>query len=557
MAQEELVFKVKSDIKQATQDTKEFTKSLEDAKKAYKEINEQVDIQNKAINQLERELIELKAQQDSIPKGAWYAGMADLNKKIRETETNIRLEKNALKGLKEEQKGAAKNLKELNKEQKELEKTITDGIGNFKIFGVSINGMVKSVKKIVPLFRLMFSTIKRGLLSTGIGAFVVAFGSLIAYLTTVQEGMDKLNKFLAKVGAGFNVVKDRITGFGKIVGNIFNKKLSETLSDVKDNFSGITDEMERETKKAGELEEALQKLRDIEIEFIKTKSDRRKEIERLRLASEDETKAARQRLAFLKEAIALENKTLEEEKSNQAERVRIATEKAEMSNSTAADRRELANEIVKLNELETRSFRKQKRVQSEINTIMNEIQEKDLETIPRFQTEINDKLLQANQAYSDAILSNAKNTSDTQIELNKQVLGASSQFAGAVNRLAGENKQVSAAIALVNTYQAVSEVMKDATIPSTALKFITAGTVLANGLANVQRIFATNIPGASGGGSAPRTSLGGTPAPQMTSGQFTLGGDTTQPEPVQAYVVTDDMTNSQNKLANIRRRATI
>ena len=295
MAQEELVFKVKSDIKQATQDTKEFTKSLEDAKKAYKEINEQVDIQNKAINQLERELIELKAQQDSIPKGAWYAGMADLNKKIRETETNIRLEKNALKGLKEEQKGAAKNLKELNKEQKELEKTITDGIGNFKIFGVSINGMVKSVKKIVPLFRLMFSTIKRGLLSTGIGAFVVAFGSLIAYLTTVQEGMDKLNKFLAKVGAGFNVVKDRITGFGKIVGNIFNKKLSETLSDVKDNFSGITDEMERETKKAGELEEALQKLRDIEIEFIRTKSDRRKEIERLRLASDDETKAARQR----------------------------------------------------------------------------------------------------------------------------------------------------------------------------------------------------------------------------------------------------------------------
>jgi hypothetical protein len=30
-----------------------------------------------------------------------------------------------------------------------------------------------------------------------------------------------------------------------------------------------------------------------------------------------------------------------------------------------------------------------------------------------------------------------------------------------------------------------------------------------------------------------------------------------EPDPIQAYVVTDDMTNSQNKLAQIRRRATI
>jgi hypothetical protein len=42
----------------------------------------------------------------------------------------------------------------------------------------------------------------------------------------------------------------------------------------------------------------------------------------------------------------------------------------------------------------------------------------------------------------------------------------------------------------------------------------------------------------------------------MLSGRFTLGGGE-EAQPVQAYVVTDDMTNNQNKLANIRRRATI
>jgi hypothetical protein len=46
------------------------------------------------------------------------------------------------------------------------------------------------------------------------------------------------------------------------------------------------------------------------------------------------------------------------------------------------------------------------------------------------------------------------------------------------------------------------------------------------------------------------------PSPQMMSGAFELGGGI-KPEPMKAFVVTDEMTNSQNQLANIRRRATI
>jgi len=42
----------------------------------------------------------------------------------------------------------------------------------------------------------------------------------------------------------------------------------------------------------------------------------------------------------------------------------------------------------------------------------------------------------------------------------------------------------------------------------------------------------------------------------MMQGAFTLGGGV-EPEPARAYVVSDDITNNQNKLAIIRRRATI
>jgi hypothetical protein len=42
----------------------------------------------------------------------------------------------------------------------------------------------------------------------------------------------------------------------------------------------------------------------------------------------------------------------------------------------------------------------------------------------------------------------------------------------------------------------------------------------------------------------------------MVGGAFELGGGVA-PEPLRAYVLTDEMSESQNLLANIRRRATI
>ena len=81
---------------------------------------------------------------------------------------------------------------------------------------------------------------------------------------------------------------------------------------------------------------------------------------------------------------------------------------------------------------------------------------------------------------------------------------------------------------------------------------IGAGIMGATAVANILSTSPTG--GGSMSSPAPR---GATPAPQMLSGAFTLGGDVGATEPIQAYVVADDMTNTQNKLATIRRRATI
>jgi hypothetical protein len=74
--------------------------------------------------------------------------------------------------------------------------------------------------------------------------------------------------------------------------------------------------------------------------------------------------------------------------------------------------------------------------------------------------------------------------------------------------------------------------------------------------ANIAKIASGSPASASGGGGGAPLHPATTPAPQMMSGAFELGGGI-KPEPMKAFVVTDEMSNSQSQLANIRRRATI
>ena len=75
---------VKSNIAQQAAATEAWGRSIEN-------VNDDINDTNRYIIQQEKELIKLKAKQDSIPKGAFYAGMGDLNKKIADTTTNLNL----------------------------------------------------------------------------------------------------------------------------------------------------------------------------------------------------------------------------------------------------------------------------------------------------------------------------------------------------------------------------------------------------------------------------------------------------------------------------------
>ena len=148
----------------------------------------------------------------------------------------------------------------------------------------------------------------------------------------------------------------------------------------------------------------------------------------------------------------------------------------------------------------------------------------------------------ANKADADA----ARENVNSQLE-------AFSGLAGALGSLAGESKELAVAQAIVDTYVGANKAFAQ----GGTVGFVTAAAVIAAGLANVQKILSTDVgDGGGGGGNISAAAAPQTPAPQMMSGAFELGGGQ-EVEPARAYVVSDDITDSQNGLAIIRRRATI
>ena len=555
MSNEEIVMTVKAEVKPATKQVDDLTKSIDSAKDAQKELNEQISIQNKVLNEMEKELVELKATQDKIPKGAFYAGMDDLNRKIKETEKNIKLEKLGLKDLENQQKDNNKVLKEQAQASKEVNKEAKDSIGNFKLMGVSLNGIKASFAKIIPLAKAMFGTIKAGLLSTGIGALLVAFGSLATYFTSTKRGADQLATAFAGIKAAVNVVRDRFASLGETFSNIFNQSFFQTLKDVRNAFRGITTEIKEEVTVMVELEKRVKTLRDEENQFVIQRAATRRSIESARLMAEDESKSTQQRILFLKEALRLEKKTVTEE-------IRLAKEKRDIQEEQMATAENMVEAEKKLADLEAdlinkeaKSFRLQKRVQTEINELRREeeTEEKRLHDL---------KVKNADEWEQQTL---------RQIEAIKQArlayLSAVGSAVGQLGNLMEDGSASAKALALteiaINTavgfMQALNIAQKSslATGPAAALAFpIFYASQVAAVLGAVNS--AKGILGAGGGSvSTPTPSLdGSTPAPEMLSGAFTLSNSNEQ-QPVQAYVVTDNLTDNQNKLAYIRRRATI
>ena len=597
MANEEVVFNVKSNIKSVTKETEDLNSVLE----------EQKDI----LVDLQREEIQLQQKR---------AGMSDYEASISGVDKRLKLLKGSIKDQTFEVKQLTNQQKDNTKALKETSNAAEESIGNFRIMGVSLNGIKASFGKIIPLAKTMFGTIKAGIISTGIGALLVAFGSLVSFFTSTKRGADQLKVAFAGIGATIDVLRDRLSKVGEAISLVFSGKFAEAGNLLKESVTGIVAEIKEEIKVMTDLEKRTQALRDAEMAFAVQKAKTRQEIEKARLVAEDETKSAKERLDNLKKALELEEQTTNRELELAREKVAIQQEQMAVSENLVEDEKKLTDLRVELISKETASVKMRRRVVTEVNALEREIaaekkqrakeredaikkEQEELKKLMDLQLqqlmafedqktkmsnqlalleitneqEKQDKILSIQQEAENTAITNLKISDDEKFELRKQLnakydilrkqnvendkkankentmntLSAVSGLSSALSGLAGENKALAAGSAIIDTYVGANKALAQ----GGALGFISAAAVIATGLANVKKIFSTDVGTGGGGGSVPSLT-DATPAPEMLSGRFELTPPTEQ-QPIQAYVVTDNLTDNQNKLAYIRRRATI
>ena len=198
--------------------TFELKADVDQAQKNLDEINETLEVQDEIVNKLQNDLANYEAQLKKTSKTD-LAGRKRINDQINKTKQLINEERLGIKNNRIERKQAVKDLEQAKEATADYSGAVsiadraTGGlISRFGFLTKAIGGATKGMK----LFRV-------ALISTGIGALVVAIGSLIAAFTTSEEGQNKFSKGLKAVGTVVGNIVDVFADFGDAIVNAISK----------------------------------------------------------------------------------------------------------------------------------------------------------------------------------------------------------------------------------------------------------------------------------------------------------------------------------------------
>ena len=437
--------------------------------------------------------------------------------------------------------------------------------GEFKVMGVSLNSVKASFVSAGRQAKIMFGSIKAGIMSTGIGALLIAFTSLLSFFTKTKKGAELLEVAFAGIGAAVNVIVDRVSKFGGAIVKLFQGDARGALKDVKGAFTDIGTEIANDTREAIKLKQAFVELRDAERSLNVETAQRRAQIERLKLIAEDTTKSEQERLKAAKDAFNIENNLLDRRIANSQEALRIQREEMETrkvdGENIAADLDREAELQINLANIIAESTTKQIELNNKVNAIKAEIlakrkeEEVIIQEMPKIVEETSEVLIQADNSVLENIITNSEKQKKNDKILADGKKKIALQGLALIRATADEGSTIGKAAAIADVTQTGVQAVQNAynaalkspiTSVLPAYPFIQAGLAGAFSALQLRKIMSDQPASAGGGGGGGGGQVAPTtPAPQMMSGAFELGAGI-EPEPTRAFVVTDEMTNSLN-----------
>ena len=312
---------------------------------------------------------------------------------------------------------------------------ILDALGDNQAFGTSMNGIVNSFNNVrvnvialstpfvnfVQTGRLApaalnataaatgnvstgMKILRGAIIATGIGALVVVLGSLIAYFTSTQEGINKVNKVLTPLKVVFQTLIGVVQNFGKYlleaithpkqmlidlldflkgqfmnrltgmidifkgIGKIITGDIKEGIKQVgeaaaqtvtgvenvvgkvKDAGKAMSDTIDEAVKRGQRIEEINQKLSSSEADFIQQTAELKQLFKEQNMIAEDTTKTFAEREEAAKKSIEIQkqiNKLAEDRNGLEQELLNL---KFASNDTSDADRAELARKKAELAE---------------------------------------------------------------------------------------------------------------------------------------------------------------------------------------------------------------
>ena len=503
------------------------------------------------------------------------------------------------------------------KQTEKLEGATKKGKKGFKGLGTAIKGVGTAIKAagigiiVALLAKLMevFSSNQKVLdaFDTGMTALNIAFNDLFNFLSSnvgafvgffkdiFENPKQALEDFADMIKNNlierFNSLLDTFGYVGSALGALFKgnfkeagefakmagKEMVDVATGVDNSFDktvetvtkaagAITNYTKKVLNNAAAITETNKAAKLAAVQFAELNAQYLKDAEIQRQIRDDETKSFEERIAANNKL----SEILEEQQKLQREQIQIGIDAAQAQydiNQNLENEIALKEEKVRMLELEetiTGQLSEQKTnavaLEKELLESQRELRAEGMSGLERELQELKDaykikeKMAKKSGMKTTAITKQYEKAKSKIVQENVNAqLEAFSGLAGALSSLAGDNKALAVASAVIDTYVGANKAFAQGGVAG----FVTAAAVIAAGLNNVRTILATDVPTAGGGGGGGGgASAPAAPAPQMMSGAFELSGGV-EPEPTKAYVVTDEMTSSQNQLANIRRRATI
>ena len=318
-------------------------------------------------------------------------------------------------------------------------------LGGLKDYFSGVKGEMVAVSAGTSGLTKVLKLLKVALVSTGIGALVVALGSLVAWFTKTQKGVETANKIMGALGATIDVIIDRASKLGSALVNLFTGNFKQAGEDAKAVFSGIGKEIADETKQAWKLAEVLNEIDKKEVMLSMSRAANRAEIEKLKKAADDQTLSTQERIKAAEKAAEIEKKDLDVQ--TQLAEARLANTlgftkmtgevrklmeqikagdvtadevigKLGLSESTIEDLKNFRDQFNELQELMEDSYGRQTEQQNTLNSIRQEGADKAKEA--------KQKELEAVRAAEDAMLALVKDGRDKQskeitLQYNRQI----------------------------------------------------------------------------------------------------------------------------------------